>query len=117
MFFRLKQSGSRRYLQIVENRRQNGAVRQHVIATLGRLDDLTARGGLAALLSSGARYCDQILLLSALADEESAARVSAGASAARSCSGACGRISASRASSPNSSKSAPSSSRSSGRCS
>ena len=77
MFFRLKQSGSRRYLQIVENRRQNGAVRQHVIATLGRLDDLTARGGLAALLSSGARYCDQILLLSALADEESAARLSA----------------------------------------
>ena len=43
MFFRLKQSGSRRYLQIVDNRRENGAVRQHVIATLGRLDELAAR--------------------------------------------------------------------------
>jgi hypothetical protein len=77
MFFRLKQSGSRRYLQIVENRRENGAVRQHVIATLGRLDELAARGSLAALLASGARYCDQILALSALADEDSAARLSA----------------------------------------
>jgi Transposase DDE domain len=77
MFFRLKQSGSRRYLQIVENRRQNGTVRQHVIATLGRLDELAARGSLAALLASGARYCDQILALSALADEDSAARLSA----------------------------------------
>lgn len=77
MFFRLKQSGSRRYLQIVENRRENGAVRQHVIATLGRLDELAARGSLTALLASGARYCDQILALSALADEDSAARLSA----------------------------------------
>jgi hypothetical protein len=65
-----------RYLQVVENRRENGAVRQHVIATLGRLDDLAARGGLAALLVSGARYCDQILLLSALAEEVGAARLS-----------------------------------------
>ena len=29
MFFRLKQSGPRRYLQVVENRRENGTVRQH----------------------------------------------------------------------------------------
>jgi hypothetical protein len=77
MFFRLKQSGSRSYLQIVKNRRENGAVRQHVIATLGRLDELAARGSLAALLASGARYCDQILALSVLADEDSAARLSA----------------------------------------
>ena len=76
MFFRLKQSGSRRYLQIVDNRRDKG-VRQHVIATLGRLDELAARGSLAALLASDARYCDQILALSALADEDSAARLSA----------------------------------------
>ena len=36
MFFRLKPSGPRTYLQIVENRRDDGAHRQHVIATLGR---------------------------------------------------------------------------------
>ncbi len=66
MFFRLKPSGPRRYLQIVENRRQDGAVRQRVIATLGRTDELAARGVRAALLTSGARLCDQVMLLSAL---------------------------------------------------
>jgi hypothetical protein len=66
VFFRLKQSGSRSYVQIVENQRQGGAVRQNVIATLGRADELAARGALASLLASGARFCDQVLLLSAL---------------------------------------------------
>ena len=66
VFFRLKQSGSRSYLQIVENQRQDGAVRQNVIATIGRADELAARGALASLLASGARFCDQVMLLSAL---------------------------------------------------
>ena len=57
MFFRIKQSGPRSYLQIIENQRQDGAVRQTVIATLGRADELAANGGLAALLASGARHC------------------------------------------------------------
>jgi hypothetical protein len=66
MFFRLKPSGPRTYLQIVENRREDGAHRQHVIATLGRADELAASGALANLLASGARLCDQVMLLSAL---------------------------------------------------
>jgi len=66
VFFRLKQSGSRSYLQIVENQRQDGAVRQNVIATIGRADELAARGALASLLASGARFCEQVMLLSAL---------------------------------------------------
>jgi hypothetical protein len=66
MFFRIKPSGARSYLQIVENRREGGMVRQRVIATLGRTDELAARGALAALLASGARLCDQVMLLSAL---------------------------------------------------
>ena len=66
MFFRIKQSGPRSYLQIVENQRDGAAVRQTVIATLGRTDDLAARGALASLLASGARFCDQIMLLSTL---------------------------------------------------
>jgi hypothetical protein len=70
MFFRLKTSGPRRYLQIVENRREGGSVRQQVIATLGRLDELAASGGLAALLASGARFCEQVLLLAALDNAE-----------------------------------------------
>ena len=40
MFFRLKKSGERAYVQIVENKRVDGAVRQSVIATLGRADEL-----------------------------------------------------------------------------
>jgi transposase len=43
MFFRVKTSGPRAYLQIVENRREHGAHRQHVIATLGRIDELEGR--------------------------------------------------------------------------
>ena len=66
MFFRIKQSGPRSYLQIVANQRDGSAVRQKVIATLGRTDELAARGGLASLLASGARYCEQVLLLSTL---------------------------------------------------
>ena len=66
MFFRIKQSGPRSYLQIVANQREDGAVRQKVIATLGRTDELVASGGLASLLASGARYCEQVLLLSIL---------------------------------------------------
>src|SRR3712207_976388 len=65
MFFRLKPSGPRTYLQIVENRREDGAHRQHVLATLGRADELAASGALASLLASGARLCDQVMLLSA----------------------------------------------------
>ena len=76
MFFRLKKSGPRSYLQIVENRRDGRAVRQSVIATIGRIDELAARGGLATLLASGARFCEQVMLLSALDDPEQSARLS-----------------------------------------
>jgi hypothetical protein len=77
MFFRLKPSGPRTYLQIVENRREDGAHRQHVIATLGRAGELAASGALASLLASGARLCDQVMLLSALARDVEGLRLSA----------------------------------------
>ena len=76
MFFRLKKSGPRSYLQIVENRRDGRAVRQSVIATLGRIDELAACGGLATLLASGARFCEQVMLLPVLDDPEQSARLS-----------------------------------------
>ena len=75
MFFRLKKSGPRSYLQIVENRRDGHAVRQHVIATIGRIDELAARGGLATLLASGARLCEQVMLFSALDNPEQSTRL------------------------------------------
>src|SRR5271163_519276 len=65
MFFRTKTSGTRSYLQIVENRWEDGRPRQRVIATLGRLDQLQQNGQLDALLVSGARLAQSVLLLSA----------------------------------------------------
>ncbi len=60
MFVRVKRSGSGRekheYLQIVESRREGLAVRQKVVATLGRKDDLLADGRLDALVRSLAKF-------------------------------------------------------------
>ena len=50
MYFRKKQSQGRVYLQIVESERQGAAVRQRVIATLGRFDELEDSGQLGRLL-------------------------------------------------------------------
>src|SRR3954452_2145592 len=68
MFFRTKTSGPRTYLQIVENRWEDGRPRQRVIATLGRLDQLQQSGQLDALLVSGARLAQSVLLISAHAE-------------------------------------------------
>ena len=50
MYFRKKTSGGRAYLQIVESRRDGAQVRQQVIATLGRIEDLRDSGQLERLL-------------------------------------------------------------------
>ena len=66
MFFRIKPSGPRRYLQIVENERDGAKTRQSVIATLGRVEELDATGKLDVLLRSGARFCETAMLVSSL---------------------------------------------------
>jgi hypothetical protein len=66
MFFRIKPSGERRYLQIVENTRDGAKTRQNVLATLGRVDELEASGKLDVLLRSGARLCETAVLISSL---------------------------------------------------
>jgi hypothetical protein len=68
MFFRVKPSGPRRYLQLVENSWDQGRTRQRVLATLGRLDQLQQSGQLDALLASGARLAQHALLLTAHRD-------------------------------------------------
>ena len=65
MFFRQKKSGNRVYLQIVENRWEDGHSKQRVITTLGRLDQLQQTGQLQGLLRSGAKFCESVLLLGA----------------------------------------------------
>ena len=65
MFFRQKKSGTRVYLQVVENRWEDGRSKQRVVATLGRLDRLQQTGELDGLLRSGAKFCESVLLLAA----------------------------------------------------
>jgi len=74
MYFRRKRSGGRAYLQIVESRREGDQVRQQVIATLGRYEDLKASGQLERLLRSGARFAEQAMVLGAL-DDDTAVRI------------------------------------------
>jgi transposase len=68
MYFRKKTSGGRAYLQIVESRREGASVRQQVIATLGRVEDLRQSGQLERLLRSGARFADKAILIDAVAN-------------------------------------------------
>lgn len=65
MFLRTKQVRGHTYLQIVENRREKGKVRQRVVAGLGRLDELQQSGRLEGLLQSAARFSESLLVLSA----------------------------------------------------
>ena len=69
MYFRKKVSGGRTYLQIVESRREGDQVRQQVIATLGRVDELQASGQLERLLRFGARFAAKAMVLSAASDD------------------------------------------------
>src|SRR6516225_7648865 len=69
MYFRRKTSAGRAYLQIVESRREGDQVRQQVIATLGRFEDLRASGQLERLVRSGARFAAKAMMLSAAADD------------------------------------------------
>ena len=64
MFFRTKKSGPRTYLQIVENHWRAGRPQQTVIATVGRLDELQTNAQVDALLTSGARFAQKLLILS-----------------------------------------------------
>src|SRR5258707_5730296 len=69
MYFRRKTSAGRAYLQIVESRRDGDQVRQQVIATLGRYEELQASGQLERLLRSGARVSAKAMVLSAAQEE------------------------------------------------
>lgn len=69
MYFREKTSGGRAYLQIVESPRDGDQVRQQVIATLGRIDELQASGQLERLLRSGARFATQAMVLGSVAND------------------------------------------------
>ena len=70
MFFRLKGTAKRKYLQIAESYREGKRVRQRIVATLGRLDVLQQSGELDRLLRSGLRFSKKIRVLDAHAAGE-----------------------------------------------
>jgi transposase len=63
MYFRKKTTKGYTYLQIVESSRINGRVKQRIIATIGRLDELEHSGQLASLLASGAQCSEEVAIL------------------------------------------------------
>lgn len=69
MYIRIKKSGSKnrphQYLQIVESFRDGKTVRQRVIATLGRLDQLRAEGRIDGLIRSLSRFSERVQVIEA----------------------------------------------------
>ena len=63
MFARVKKAGPYEYLQIVENRWEDKKSRQRVIATVGRMDELRAKGAIETLTRSLSRFSEKALLL------------------------------------------------------
>jgi hypothetical protein len=63
MFARIKKSGKYQYLQIVENRKEKGKVKQRVIATVGRMDHLHEKNRVETLIRSLSRFSEKTLLI------------------------------------------------------
>ncbi len=61
--FSRKDGSQRKYLQIVQTYRENGRVRQKIVANLGRLDELIASGTLQKLSDALSRYAEKQELL------------------------------------------------------
>lgn len=60
MFVRVKRTGGHEYLQLVENRREGKRTRQRIVATLGRVDRLRAKGQVDVLLRSLGRFSETV---------------------------------------------------------
>jgi len=63
LFARIKKSGKYQYLQIVENRKEKGKVKQRVIATIGRLDRMQAKGRVETLIRSLSRFSERTMMI------------------------------------------------------
>lgn len=70
---RTKRAGKYTYLQLVENYREGGKVRQRVLCTLGRLDKLEERGGVDAIILSLAKFAERVRVQEAYREGDLAA--------------------------------------------
>jgi|SRR5579863_420056 len=66
MFVREKTVNGYTYLYLVENVRENGRTRQHIIRNLGRKEAVLAAGDLDRLLASIGRFSERAMVLSAI---------------------------------------------------
>jgi transposase len=72
MFVRLKKTGSYQYLQIVQTYREGKKVKQRVISTLGRLEQLQENGEIESIITSLSKYSQEVLMcLTGRGDPES----------------------------------------------
>ena len=62
MFVRLKKAGSYQYLQIVQTYREGKKVKQRVISTLGRLEELQEKGEIESIIISLSKYSQEVLM-------------------------------------------------------
>jgi len=62
MFVRLKKTGSYQYLQIVQTYREGKKVKQRVISTLGRLEELQEKGEIESIITSLSKYSQEIIM-------------------------------------------------------
>ena len=74
MFVRVKKTGNYSYTQIVENYREDGKVKQRIIATLGQYEALSESGKLDALARSLLKYTTSVRAVDALRDGSMRAR-------------------------------------------
>ena len=65
MFFRVTRAGRYQYVQIARSYRDEGTTKQQTLLSLGRLDVLQASGQLDALLRSGLRLSERLVVLDA----------------------------------------------------
>ena len=62
MFVRLKKTGSYQYLQIVQTYREGKKVKQRVISTLGRLEELQEKGEIESIITSLSKYSQEVIM-------------------------------------------------------
>lgn len=74
MFVRIKKTGNYSYVQIVENRREGTSVKQHLVATIGQYEALSASGKLDDLARSFLKYAKSVRTVDALREGSIRAR-------------------------------------------
>jgi len=70
MFVRVKPSGRYKYLQVVENSREGRKVKQHVLCTLGRVDQLTDSGKIDGLAESLLRFSKKLNVINLYKEDQ-----------------------------------------------